>query len=84
MTRRPTADEAAAIGLVKAVPPEQKRYPQCRNCKSYTYDADDYMNLRGQLALRKSNPRCTRHNIAVLKSSVCPAHEFAHKDRSDR
>ena len=84
MSRAATREQAAAVGLTKAVPPEPKRYAQCRNCRSFTYDADDYMNARGQTAFRKTNPRCTRHKIAVLKSSVCPAHEFAHSDRSDR
>lgn len=84
MSARPTPAQAAAIGLTKAVPPEPKRYAQCRNCKHYTYDADDYMSARGKTEFRKSNPRCTLHKIAVLKSSVCPAHQFAHSDRSDR
>lgn len=81
---KPSPEQAAAIGLRKAVPPEPKRYAQCRNCKHYTYDADDYMDAKGRTAFRKSNPQCVLHKIAVLKSSVCPAHEFAHSDRSDR
>lgn len=75
---------AAAAGFRKAVPPEPKRYAQCRNCKHFVYDHSDYCNAKGELAFRKINPRCRTLSIAVTLGSVCDGHDFAYADRSDR
>ena len=83
--KKPDASQAAAIGFRKAVPPEPKRYPQCRNCKHIVYDDEFYMPLGGGgERSRRTNLRCRQHAIAVLLSCVCDAHEFAYRDRSDR
>jgi len=83
--KKPHTELAQAIGFRKAVPPEPKRYAQCRNCKHLTYDTSEFMNFRtNKESWRRKNQRCTLHNILVLSSSVCDAHEFAYSDRSDR
>lgn len=84
MTVKATPELAAAIGLRKAVPPEPARYAQCRNCKSFVYDTEEYLNLRGSMCFKKANPRCSKHGIKVLNSSVCTTHEFAYANRGDR
>lgn len=83
MSAQPSA-AAANANFRKAVPPEPKRYAQCRNCRFFTYDADDYCDVRGQVRFRKAKPRCVMLGIAVTLGSVCDGHEFAHRDRSDR
>lgn len=84
--KRPDAAKTIAINLRKAVPPEPKRYAQCRNCKHMVYDDEFYMPLngRGGERSRKKNIRCRAHDIAVPLGSVCDAHEFAYSNRSDR
>lgn len=81
---RPSAERAAQIGFAKAVPPEPKRYAQCRNCKHFNYDDSEYMGASGRELSRQVNFRCRLHKIIVLKSCVCAAHEFAYPDRGDR
>ena len=77
-------DKRQAAGIRKAVPPEPKRYAQCRNCKHFVYDDSEYCGSRGDLRFKQVNLRCNVHKIAVLKSSVCDAHEFAYANRGDR
>ncbi|MGK2897820.1 MAG: hypothetical protein ACSLE9_03930 [Burkholderiaceae bacterium] len=84
--RKPDDLQAAAIGYAKAVPPEPKLYPQCRNCKHLIYDDHFYMALSGKGGERskKVNLRCRLHEIAVNLGCVCSGHQFAYADRSDR
>lgn len=79
-----TAALAQRIGYRKAVPPEPKAYPQCRNCASFAYDHDDYMNAKGQVAFRKSNTRCALHGLGTTAGYVCDSHAFARADRSNK
>lgn len=81
---RPSPERAAQIGFVKAVPPEPKRYAQCRNCKHFVYDDSEYADSRGRDASRKVNLRCKEHQIMVSMGTVCLKHEFAYSDRGDR
>lgn len=74
----------AEIGFRKAVPPEPKRFAQCRNCKHIAYDSDDRCNLKGELTLRRVNLRCSQHRVPVRLGTVCDTHEFAYSDRADR
>ncbi|MGJ7611801.1 MULTISPECIES: hypothetical protein [unclassified Variovorax] len=78
------ADKSAPSGFRKAVPPEPKRYAQCRNCKHFVYDDSDYCGSKGQLAFRKINLRCRQLQIKVQMGTVCDEHQFANHDRSDR
>lgn len=81
---RPAAAVAAELGFCQAVPPEPKRYAQCRNCRHFSYDDSEYCNAKGALASRRVNLRCTRHKIVVQMGTVCATHEFARADRGDR
>lgn len=75
----------AIIGIRRAVPPEPKRYAQCRNCRHVVYDDEFYMPLRGgPERSRKRNIRCRAHNLEVSLGSVCDAHIAAYKDLGDR
>lgn len=78
------ADQRKAAGIRAAVPPEPKRYAQCRNCKNFVYDDNEYLGLKGDLRFRKSNLRCRVHLVSVSMGTVCDAHEFAYTNRSDR
>lgn len=84
MATKPTPQQAVDLEFRKAVPPEPKRYAQCRNCKHLVYDDGDRMDLRGQLVFIKENTRCRLHGIAVRLGTVCKTHEFAYPDRGDR
>lgn len=81
---RPTPAQAKAQGFTKAVPPEPKRYPQCRNCASLVYDSADYMDMRGKECWRRENLRCSIHKFAVQMGTVCSSHTYYRPDRSDR
>lgn len=79
-----SAELVARIGLKKAMPPEPKRYAQCRNCKSFVYDDSERLGLSGKLLFIKQNTRCNTHHVAVQLGMVCDDHAFAYADRSDR
>lgn len=81
---RPAAAMAAVLGFQQAVPPDPKRYAQCRNCKHFRYDDSEYCNAKGALATRRVNLRCSQHKIMVQMGTVCAAHEFAYSHRGDR
>ena len=81
---KPTEEQVATLDFKKAVPPEPKRYAQCRNCKHFVYDDSERLGLRGQLLFTKINTRCRLNEIAVQLGTVCKTHEFAYSDRSDR
>lgn len=80
----PSDEQTSAITFRRAVPPEPKRYAQCRNCKHFGYDASEYCNSKGAYATRRVNLRCTQHRIVVQMGTVCDGHAFANADRSDR
>lgn len=84
MTAKPTSQQAAELEFRKAVPPEPKRYAQCRNCKHFVYDDSDRMGRRGELLFKKTNLRCRLNSIKVQMGTVCKTHEFAYPDRGDR
>lgn len=81
---RPTPIEIEASGFKKAVPPEPKIYPQCRNCKSFAYDSDDRTNSRGELTLRRIHLRCSSHQFSVQMGTVCSNHAFAYAHQGDK
>ena len=74
----------AQIGFRQALPPEPKRFAQCRNCKGIVYDTDERLSLKGKLVFLRLNVRCQQHGVPVRLGTVCDSHEFAYADRSDR
>lgn len=81
---KPAQEQAQALGFCKAIPPEPKRYAQCRNCSQFRYDSSEYMDAKGREAWRRINLRCTLHKIVVQMGTVCLKHAYANADRGDR
>lgn len=79
----PFAQRKAEVHYRRVVYPIPEVLPACKNCKTFCYDADDRMSLRGELTLRRVNLRCTQFGFGVSFESVCDKHAFRHADRRD-